>query len=56
MNFIALLREQTLVCDLGGLLDQITLLGLQCERASQVSIKKQFSQTKRFSYFNKEHW
>ncbi|EJW70290.1 hypothetical protein WUBG_18800 [Wuchereria bancrofti] len=35
MNFIALLREQTLVRDLGGLLDQVTLLSLQCERASQ---------------------
>lgn len=37
MNFIALLREQTLVRDLGGLLDQVTLLSLQCERASQVN-------------------
>uniref|UniRef100_A0A0R3RUW1 Mediator of RNA polymerase II transcription subunit 13 n=1 Tax=Elaeophora elaphi TaxID=1147741 RepID=A0A0R3RUW1_9BILA len=35
MNFIALLREQTLVRDLGGLLDHVTLLSLQCERASQ---------------------
>uniref|UniRef100_A0A8R1TKB8 Mediator of RNA polymerase II transcription subunit 13 n=2 Tax=Onchocerca TaxID=6281 RepID=A0A8R1TKB8_ONCVO len=35
MNFIALLREQTLVRDLGGLLDQVTLLSLQCERALQ---------------------
>ncbi|VDN07598.1 unnamed protein product [Thelazia callipaeda] len=35
MNFIALLREQTLVRDLGGLLDQVMLLSLQCERASQ---------------------
>lgn len=37
MNFIALLREQTLVRDLGGLLDQVTLLSLQCERALQVN-------------------
>lgn len=49
MNFIALLREQTLVRDLGGLLDQVTLLSLQCERASQVNI----TETK-FSRSNKD--
>lgn len=44
MNFIALLREQTLVRDISGLLDQVTLLSLQCERASQVSKKQKLEQ------------
>uniref|UniRef100_A0A914S514 Uncharacterized protein n=1 Tax=Parascaris equorum TaxID=6256 RepID=A0A914S514_PAREQ len=36
MNFIALLREQTLVRDLGGIVQQVTMLSIQCERATQV--------------------
>lgn len=35
MNFIALLREQTLVRDLGGIVDQVSMLTMQCERATQ---------------------
>uniref|UniRef100_A0A915CHH7 Mediator of RNA polymerase II transcription subunit 13 n=1 Tax=Parascaris univalens TaxID=6257 RepID=A0A915CHH7_PARUN len=35
MNFIALLREQTLVRDLGGIVQQVTMLSIQCERATQ---------------------
>ncbi|VDK47658.1 unnamed protein product [Anisakis simplex] len=36
MNFIALLREQTLVRDLGGIVQKVTMLNLQCERATQL--------------------
>ncbi|MFH4976590.1 hypothetical protein AB6A40_003299 [Gnathostoma spinigerum] len=35
MNFIALLREQCLVRDLGGLVQQVSMLSMQCQRASQ---------------------